>query len=184
MTREAGMFAAGVGLGAAMMYFLDPDRGTRRRTHARNQMIQASHRMRDVAREQREALRRAQQSIDDSALADRARAMLGQVVSRAQALALEASRGVVTVSGPIAREEIRLALKALKRVPGVQRVVNALEPHPAPQRMWRDRRLTWAGDRGTGTRVAAALASAAGIGLMARAAMNARANVDDIELRS
>jgi hypothetical protein len=27
------------------MYYLDPDRGSRRRTHARNQLIHASHRM-------------------------------------------------------------------------------------------------------------------------------------------
>jgi len=37
--------AAGLGLGAGLMYYLDPDRGSRRRTHARNQLIHASHRV-------------------------------------------------------------------------------------------------------------------------------------------
>jgi hypothetical protein len=34
-----------MGLGAALMYYFDPDRGSRRRTHARNQLIHASHRL-------------------------------------------------------------------------------------------------------------------------------------------
>ena len=37
--------AAGLGLGAGLMYYLDPERGSRRRTHARNQLIHASHRV-------------------------------------------------------------------------------------------------------------------------------------------
>ena len=36
---------AGLGLGAGLMYYLDPDRGSRRRTHARNQLIHASNRV-------------------------------------------------------------------------------------------------------------------------------------------
>ena len=45
MTRTA--FAAAVGLGAGLMYYLDPQRGSRRRTHARNQIVQASNRLRE-----------------------------------------------------------------------------------------------------------------------------------------
>ncbi|HET9268717.1 MAG TPA: hypothetical protein VFO31_11160, partial [Vicinamibacterales bacterium] len=45
MLRATATFAAGLGLGAGLMYYLDPDRGSRRRTHARNQLIHASHRM-------------------------------------------------------------------------------------------------------------------------------------------
>lgn len=46
MTRASGAFAAGLmGLGAGLMYFFDPDRGSRRRTHARNQVRHASHRV-------------------------------------------------------------------------------------------------------------------------------------------
>lgn len=45
MLRATATFAAGLGLGAGLMYYLDPDRGSRRRTHARNQLIHAAHRM-------------------------------------------------------------------------------------------------------------------------------------------
>jgi hypothetical protein len=186
MTRALAAVAAGVGVGAGLMYFLDPERGSRRRTHARNQLIHASHRLQDNARAQLQSLRRQQDDVDDAVLADRVRSMLGHVVSHAHALALDVSRGVVTVSGPILRNEIRRTIKALKHVPGVRRVVNALEAHPAPHRMpglSGDRRLAWAGDRGSnGRRIAAALAGAAGLGLAARAAMNARSH--EIELRS
>jgi hypothetical protein len=108
------------------------------------------------------------------------------VVSHAHALALDVSQGVVTVSGPIVREEVRLAIKALKHVPGVRRVINALEVHPSPRRMpalRRDPRLAWTSTRGRDARrIAAALAGAAGLGLAARAAMNAR--TQEFELRS
>ena len=184
MTRASAVLAAGVGLGAGLMYYFDPDRGSRRRTHARNQVLHASRQLRDKAGRQ---LRRASTDVDDRVLAERVRSMLGHVVSHAHALALDVSRGVVTVSGPILRNEMRRTLKALKRVPGVRRVVNALEPHPDPHRMpgVRDHRLAWVADRGTnGRRVAVALASVAGIGLAARAAMNARSHENhEIESR-
>jgi hypothetical protein len=168
------------------MYFLDPDRGSRRRTHARNQMAHASHRLRDTARVQWRSMRRETDGADDRIVGERVRALLGRVVSHAHALALDVSKGVVTVSGPILREEVRRTLKALSRVDGVRRVVNALEPHPAPRRMpafQREGRLAWAGDRRSGgRRLVAALAGMAGAGLAARAAMNARSH--EIELRS
>ena len=185
MNRVTGALAAGVGLGAGLMYYLDPDRGSRRRTHARNQVIHASHSLRDNARAQLYSLRQASETDDDRVVAERVRAMLGRVVSHAHALALDVSRGVVTVSGPILRDEVRLTVKALKRVPGVQRVVNALQPHPAPHRMpalQGDRRLAWGGRINGTRRVVAALAGVAGIGLATRAALHARSH--EIDLRS
>lgn len=185
MIRATGAFAAGLGLGAGLMYFLDPDRGARRRTHARNQMIHASHAMRDNARAQLLPLWQAAQEVDDRILAERVRAVLGRVLTHAHAVGLEVSKGVVTVSGPVLRDEIRRTIKTLARVPGVERVVNALEPHPAPRRMPalpHDARLAWTRNRGvTVRRVATALAGAASLGLAARAAMHARTR--EFELR-
>ena len=46
MTRASAAFGAGLmSLGAGLMYFFDPDRGSPRRTHAHNQLKQASHRL-------------------------------------------------------------------------------------------------------------------------------------------
>jgi len=167
MTRATGAFAAGMGLGAGLMYFLDPHRGARRRTHARNQMIHASHAVRDNARTQLLALQRAAAEVDDQVIADRVRAILGRVVTQAHAVALDVSKGVVTVSGPVLRDEIRRTIKALRRVPGVQRVVNGLEAPPAPRRRM--------------PALATALAGAASLALVARA-LNGRTR--EFELQS
>ena len=157
-------------MGGGLMYFLDPDRGARRRTHARNQMIHASHAVRDNARTQLQALQRAVDDVDDQALAERARAIVGRLITHAHAVGLDVSKGVITVSGPVLRNEIRRTIKALRRVPGVRHVVNALEGHPA------------APDRGvTARRVATVLAGAATAGLVMRAALNSQAR--DLELR-
>jgi hypothetical protein len=49
-TRATIVLAAGVGLGAGLVYFLDGHRGSRRRTRVRNRILHASHRVRDAAR--------------------------------------------------------------------------------------------------------------------------------------
>ena len=177
MTRALGSFAAGVGLGAGMMYYLDPERGARRRAQARNQLVHASHVVKDNSRAQLQALWQAQEDIDDGLLAERARAILGRVATHAQALALEVSKGVITVSGPMLRNEIRRTLKALQQIPGVQRVVNALEPHTAPPEM----RTMGRDHHGTARRVATALAGAASLGLVAKAAMLARSREFELQ---
>jgi hypothetical protein len=106
MTRATSTaFAAGLGLGAGLMFFLDPDRGSRRRTHTRNQIAHASHRVQDAS--------------------TRGRA-LGQRVAG-----------------------------AFTRVPGLRR---------QPQLPWPTEH------RGGMRRAAMAIATAAGLGLMARAA--------------
>jgi len=105
--------------------------------------------------------------VDDQVIADRVRAILGRVVTQAHAVALDVSKGVVTVSGPVLRDEIRRTIKALRRVPGVQRVVNGLEAPPAPRRRM--------------PALATALAGAASLALVARA-LNGRTR--EFELQS
>src|SRR5215204_3663603 len=48
MDREATLLAGGIGLGAALMYILDPDRGRRRRALMRDQFVSAGHRLPDA----------------------------------------------------------------------------------------------------------------------------------------
>lgn len=177
MTRAFGTFAAGIGLGAGMMYYLDPERGQRRRTEARNQLVHASHVVKDNSRAQLQALWQAQHDIDDGMLAERARAILARVATHAQALALDVSKGVITVSGPMLRNEVRRTIKALQQLPGVQRVVNALESQPAPPGM----RFTSRDRNGTARRVATVLVGAASLGLVAKAAMLARSREFELQ---
>jgi hypothetical protein len=159
------------------MYYLDPERGARRRTEARNQLVHASHVVRDNSRAQLQALWQAQDEIDDRTLAERARDILGRVATHAQALALEVSKGVITVSGPILRNEIRRTIKALQQIPGAQRVINALEPHTESVEM----RSMGRESRGHARRVATALIGVVSLGLVARAAMMASSR--DFELQ-
>jgi hypothetical protein len=185
MARTTAAVAVGVGLGAGLMYYLDPDRGSRRRTHARNQILHTSYQLRDAARRQVQSLKKSFEGEDDRVVGERVRAALGRAVSHAHALAIDVTNGVVTLSGPILREEIRATVKALKRVPGVRRVVNAMDAHPSPTRVPsvpHEGRLAWAADRGTARRVAATLA-VAGLGLAARAAMH-HPRTHETELRS
>jgi hypothetical protein len=54
MSREATLLAGGIGLGTALMYMFDPDRGWRRRALVRDQLVNGSQvsrrRRRDRAR--------------------------------------------------------------------------------------------------------------------------------------
>lgn len=138
--------------------------------------------------------------VDDEVLVERVRAQLGRVVSHPHALDVGAANGVVTLRGPILRHEVRRLLDTVDGVAGVREVVNELEEHkeagniPALQggttppglqpevwqREWSPTTRVVAG--GTGVALVGygashrtlpgALLTAAGIGLLARAATN------------
>ena len=138
--------------------------------------------------------------VDDGVLVERVRARLGRLVSHPHAVDVGAADGVVTLRGPILQHEVRRALNTVKRVAGVREVVNELEEHketgniPALQgvstrpglqpeiwqREWSPTTRLVAG--GTGVALVGyaashrtlpgALLTAAGIGLLARAATN------------
>jgi uncharacterized membrane protein len=133
---------AGFGLGAALMYFLDPDRGRRRRAVAKDKLVHSTKVSvdalgttgRDLANRAAGAsarIRNAFQSApaDDSILADRVRATLGRHVSHPRAIDVTVADGQVTLSGPVLEQESRTLLPAIERMPGVHEVVNALEEH-------------------------------------------------------
>src|SRR3954451_6866138 len=90
--RAAGGLAL-VGLGAGLMYFLDPDRGRRRRALVRDQLVHALHEIddaigvvsRDLDNRSRGALARirtlAGRRAGEEVLAERVRSKLGRFVS-------------------------------------------------------------------------------------------------------
>jgi hypothetical protein len=192
MAKARGGIATGLGLGVGLMYFLDPDRGARRRARVRDQLMHASrctsefagvakrdltHRLSGVAARLRSLGDRRR--VDDEILIERARAKLGRVVSHPHAIRIDAVDGMLTVRGPILQSEMKALLHALDGVRGVSQVVSHLEVHDAPvgmsgvesgQSPHETRRRTWSPTTrviagATGTALAAT-----GLALYARSA--------------
>jgi uncharacterized membrane protein len=143
MERDKGTYAwiGGLALGAAVMYFLDPHSGRRRRARVRDRVV---HTM-NVAEEGMERLaqdfgNRARGTVartrrrvfplppvEDDRLEARVRSALGRLTSHPSAIQVEAHDGVVTLRGPILEHEIGEVLVGVRRVPGVRRVESRLE---------------------------------------------------------
>lgn len=130
---------AGIGIGAALMYFLDPDRGTRRRhiladkarrglrvtgrelhdaaenarNHTRGKVIELTHRLNE-------------DQVDDTRLVERVRAELGHHVERARAIQVTAENGRVTLTGALPFDQIERAAQTAASVSGVREIDNRL----------------------------------------------------------
>lgn len=135
---------AGIGIGAALMYFLDPARGRRRRARVRDQATSALNtaerelrdRGADVRNRARGAVAELRNVGDDHPTNDqleaRVRAELGHHVERARAIEVIADEGKVTLRGPVLRDELDDVLSTTRGVRGVERVENQLEVHATP----------------------------------------------------
>ncbi len=138
-----GVFLGGVGVGAGLMYLLDPDRGARRRSLLRDR---AEHviteeravmekgvrdlrgRARGLVARARAALRRSQ-PVDDEVLLERVRSQLGRCASHPRAIEVEVSEGHVCLSGPIFTSELNAILRCVRRISGVRGVESQLDLH-------------------------------------------------------
>jgi len=133
---------SGVGLGAGVMYLLDPASGRRRRALLRDQLTSAAnrvddcldatwsdvrHRAQGLAAEASELL--AHDRPDDRVLAERVRSKFGRYLSHPGSVEVAARDGRVTLSGPILAREVDWLLDAVAAVPGVSGVENRLEVH-------------------------------------------------------
>jgi hypothetical protein len=140
--RGAVLTGLGLGLGAGLMYFLDPERGRRRRALVRDKIahtarigegaIEATgrdvaHRATGVTARVRRMARHG--AVDDLVLVERVRAKLGRYVSHPRAIDVDAVDGRVTLRGPILLAEVKRVLKKVNRIPGVREVVSELEEH-------------------------------------------------------
>lgn len=136
----------GMGAGAALMYFLDPDRGVRRRHLLRDQVVHAgrvaTHGILTTSRDLRNrgrglaataASRFRRDGADDWVIAERVRSVLGRVVSHPRAILVSVQDGQVTLAGPILQEEVPRLLAAARRVRGVREVENRLEVHESAE---------------------------------------------------
>jgi uncharacterized membrane protein/osmotically-inducible protein OsmY len=147
MLSDRGSMLTGLALGAGLMYFLDPERGGRRRALVRDKLARTvnvgadavattsrdlAHRVTGTVAQVRGSLGRRGGPVGDAVLIERVRAQLGRVVSHPHAIDVEARRGQVTLHGPILQAEVNQLLRAVERVSGVHEVVNALEEHKQP----------------------------------------------------
>lgn len=129
----------GMAVGAGLTYFLDRDRGRRRRALVRDRMVHAGHEIEDAARSgARHARNRAtgllheagaavrEGQVDDRVLEERVRSAFGRTVSDAGAIEVSAHDGSVTLSGEVEADEVQDLVRTVRRVRGVDHVDNRL----------------------------------------------------------
>jgi hypothetical protein len=134
----------GAGIGALLMYFLDPDRGRRRRAMMQDQAMKARRKISDAADATARDVRNrsagllwearswfTQKPVDenDQAVLNRVRSNLGMLVRHPRSVDVSVSQGSVTLKGPILEDEVDQVLRAIPRIPGVQDLKNRLEVH-------------------------------------------------------
>lgn len=142
MNRKSTLMA--LGLGAGLMYLLDPERGNRRRalvsdkaTSVMNTMPDASTKtLRDLSNrtyglmaEMRSLMSRGE--LSDAQLEARVRERLGGTVSHPGAIEVSAraNDGHVTLSGHVLAHEVDRLMSTVSSVRGVNEVENRLEVH-------------------------------------------------------
>jgi hypothetical protein len=133
---------AGAALGAGLMYFLDPDRGGRRRALVRDRAASVLHDTTDaLGKAGRDLRNRARGAVaeagshlkrdasPDERLVARVRSRMGRYVSHPHAIEVAAEEGRVRLSGPILQNEVESFLSAIQSVRGIKALENQLEPH-------------------------------------------------------
>jgi osmotically-inducible protein OsmY len=142
---ERGLWAlGGIGLGAGLMYLLDPDRGKRRRALIRDKCVHAVNstgdavgalggRVRDLGNRSIGVLADARSwitglnNVDDETLVARIRSRLGHVTNRGGRIDVTADHGQVTLSGATSADKLSDILVRVSTVPGVRGVESRLK---------------------------------------------------------
>lgn len=132
----------GMGLGAGLMYFWDPQRGRRRRAQLFDQFEHAKHCTEDLFdKAQRDLSNRAtgmtaqassmwgRHAADDPVVVARVRSKLGRYSSHPHAIHVESHDGHVVLRGQILEDEVNDLLKAVRWVRGVRSVESRLDVH-------------------------------------------------------
>lgn len=140
-----GVLLGGMGLGAGLMYSLDPDRGRRRRALARDKAAHLWHAERDVLdKGMRDLRHRAEgagaglrkrlssEPVPDRVLEERVRAAIGRCVSYPGSIDVDSREGRVTLAGPVLSGEVDELLRTTRRIPGVRGLEDRLERHDEP----------------------------------------------------
>lgn len=138
--REVFEVLGGIALGAGTMYFLDPQRGRRRRAMVRDKTNHAvnmvgreigkasrdlRNRTRGLVAEARSTIRPEQPQGDDT-LQERVRSVIGHVASRPRDVQVTVRNGVVTLKGALSAKECARLSRKVEKIPGVQELRDKL----------------------------------------------------------
>jgi uncharacterized membrane protein len=140
--KDQNKLIGGIAVGAGGMYLLDPDRGARRRSLLRDQIVHAGHKLGDglsaTARDTRNRAVGAAASLrsrfendqaDDAVLHERVRSAIGRVASHPSAIIVNVEREQVTLNGDVLADELDDVINRVKRVRGVTEIRNELQIH-------------------------------------------------------
>lgn len=136
----AGLCAA-AGIGAGLMYFLDPHRGKARRTMvrdkcfslARHGLKEVDHKLADLEHRTKGVLAEAKsiiyrgEDVPDPKLEARIRTRLGRCVDHPHSVQVTALDGRVILTGEVSERDAKRAETAARLTPGVKSVENLLE---------------------------------------------------------
>lgn len=136
------LLGGGAGLGAGLMYLLDPQGGGRRRAVARDKAVHAYHVSSSAVRKTGVDLANRSRGLvagagsrlrgdgaSDRVLAERLRSKLGRWVSHPGAIDVEVTEGRAVLRGHALASEVDHLLSEAVRVQGIYAVENQLELH-------------------------------------------------------
>jgi hypothetical protein len=146
MRNQLGLGVLGTaGLGAGLMFLLDPDMGTRRRAILRDKLISvmrltawaADKTSRDVKNRLYGTVHStkslfSETAVSDDVLVERVRSQMGRAISHPHAIHVTAQNGWVTLTGEILSGEVSDLVRTVSSVKGVTEVVNRLKAHDEP----------------------------------------------------
>jgi hypothetical protein len=146
--REPSKLIGSLLIGAGAMYLLDPDRGNRRRSLARDKSVRLSRKLGEgfatAARDFRNRSAGAAAELKarlrpdlagDEVIEERVRSELGRVVSHPGSISVTVLDGRVILSGPVRSDEVKDLLAAVGGARGVREIENQLEVREDPDRV-------------------------------------------------
>ena len=145
-STKAFSLVGGASLGAGLMFFLDPDRGKRRRALVRDQGVRWSRKTREFAGStSRDLQNRArgmeaavkswiqpEPPVPDQVVSERIRAKLGLYWRHPSAIDVYVKDGIVTLTGPVLEDEADSIVAAVAHISGVIQVSDRMERHQSP----------------------------------------------------
>lgn len=137
---------ATLGIGAGLMYFMDPEHGNRRRAMVRDKANAVVNDLDEFLEKAQEDLRNrargtlsemtamlSDQGAPDWILEERVRSNLGRIARHTGGVDVRADGGYIHLSGPVLREDREAVVKAASRTRGVHGVEDELQVVDNPQ---------------------------------------------------